>query len=322
MRRPTYVRSSGAGQLYLSCSGIGASFRNALGNHRGARIALGLAAGHLRDHALNAAIGPAAAEIAANSVRHLGTAGMRMLVEESFGRYREPRSAEAALLGVVVDEGGLYGVRLRAASEAFGSNNLLALGLDGERSARVHGAVVHQHRAGAALSAIADTFRAGDVQVLAQGVEQRDPRLDFFGVFLAVDYQCHRNRAGAMNGDLLAFDLDHCRPGHQRYRSRNSGNLQKVAPGKIGGPVVFLAHEEFSLTRIRRADSNCVAGMECVSSGGVVLFCSQERCSWIPTTTAATQKQVVSNQVQEGRADPAGKSGERRERPQQPVAVF
>ena len=56
------------------------------------------------------------------------------------------------------------------------------------------------HGAGTASAAIADPLAAGDVEVVAQGVEQRDARFDVRGHLLAVDGQLQEDRRGTVAG--------------------------------------------------------------------------------------------------------------------------
>ena len=60
---------------------------------------------------------------------------------------------------------------------------------DGERQARIDPPAVDQHRAGAALAVIAALLRAGQVEMVAQRVEQGRPRRDIELRLDAVDGQ-------------------------------------------------------------------------------------------------------------------------------------
>src|SRR5688500_3390126 len=61
---------------------------------------------HLEHGLADARIGAAAAEVARQAVMDLGERGSGVAVEEGLGRDDEAGGAEAALLGVVLDEGG------------------------------------------------------------------------------------------------------------------------------------------------------------------------------------------------------------------------
>src|SRR5262245_2050507 len=110
-----------------------------------------------------------------------------MFFQQRRAGHDEAGSAEPALLRVVVPEGLLDRVELAVLFESFDGPNLLALRLDGQRRAGVDRLAVNDHRAGAASGAIAHAFGAGDVQIVAQRVEQRDARLDTYLLRGAVD---------------------------------------------------------------------------------------------------------------------------------------
>ena len=76
----------------------------------------------------------------------------------------------------------------------------LALGVDGEHGAAIDGLAVHDDGAGAAGAAVADALGAGQAEPVAQGVEQRDARLDRELVRLAIDLESDRHRTGTHYG--------------------------------------------------------------------------------------------------------------------------
>jgi hypothetical protein len=67
----------------------------------------------------------------------------------------------------------------RGRAQAFDGGDLGALVHDGQRQAGVDALAVHQHGAGAALPVVAALLGAGQVQVLAQGVEQARAVVEF-----------------------------------------------------------------------------------------------------------------------------------------------
>ena len=99
--------------------------------------------------------------------------------------------AVAALKAVVVDERLLQRVQDFALGQALNGRDFFALGHHGQREAAVHAAAVDQHRAGAALAVVAAFLRARQVEVFAQRVEQRHPRLGLNGAHGAVHFQAH-----------------------------------------------------------------------------------------------------------------------------------
>jgi hypothetical protein len=58
---------------------------------------------------------------------------------------------------------------------------------DGEREAAVDSPLVDENGAGAALALIAPLFASGEMQVFAQGIEERRAGIDVERVNLAVD---------------------------------------------------------------------------------------------------------------------------------------
>ena len=53
-----------------------------------------------------------------------------------------------------------------------------AFGFHGQHRAGINRFAIDQHGAGAARAAVANFFRAGEIEPVAQGIEQRDARLD------------------------------------------------------------------------------------------------------------------------------------------------
>ena len=58
-----------------------------------------------------------------------------------------------------------------------------------EAEAGINPPAIHQNGARAALAVIATFFRTGEMQMLAQRVEQRHARIEFERVILAVDFE-------------------------------------------------------------------------------------------------------------------------------------
>src|SRR5437899_11440440 len=131
----------------------------------------------------------AAAEVAADGLADLRLGGILVAGEQGAARDHHPRRAVAALQPVVLPERLLDRVQLSVLLQAFHRGDLRALGLDGEDRARLHRIAVEQHRAGAAVRGVAADVRAGQAQVLAEQVDEQQPRLDLHAVRSAVDGQ-------------------------------------------------------------------------------------------------------------------------------------
>ncbi len=135
-------------------------------------------------------IGSAAADVAAHAFANLvvGEFGMSdaagfegdgaegvvfVLFEERDGGADLAGGAVAALEAVVFEEGGLDGVEIVAFGEAFDGGDFGSVGHDGEGEAGVDAAAVDEDGAGSALAVVAALFAAGELEVFAQGVEER-----------------------------------------------------------------------------------------------------------------------------------------------------
>ena len=120
-----------------------------------------------------------AADVALDRVADL-VVGRVAVAGEQVGRgHDHARRAEAALQAVLLPEGGLERVELvRAGGHALDGGDGGAVGLDGEHRARLHGAAVDVDGAGAALAGVAADVGAGQVEVLADGLDEQPSRLD------------------------------------------------------------------------------------------------------------------------------------------------
>src|SRR5688572_27620336 len=108
-------------------------------------------------------------------------------VEQGLRGHDEAGRAETALLGVVLDECSLERMELARPAAPLDGLDGPALGLDGEHGAGVDGLAFEEDGAGAAGAAVADLLGAGEVEVVAQGVEQGDPGLESGLARLAID---------------------------------------------------------------------------------------------------------------------------------------
>ena len=77
----------------------------------------------------------------------------------------------------MLDEGGLNGVQDFALGQPFDRGDLRAVQADGKRQTGIDAPAVDQHRAGAALAAVAALLGSGEIEPLAQQVEQGDARI-------------------------------------------------------------------------------------------------------------------------------------------------
>src|SRR3954452_7016110 len=80
--------------------------------------------------------------------------------------------------------------------QAFDGGHLAALALRCERQARQHALAVEQHRAGAARALVAAVLRAGQVELVAQCIEERDAAVETPPPGAPVDPQHHVDAGG------------------------------------------------------------------------------------------------------------------------------
>ena len=192
-------------------------------------------------------VGAAAAQVAAHPEADLGDGRRRLRAQQALGRHDLSRRAVAALERVLVGERLLDRPQLLAAHQALDGRDLVALGLERERQAGVARHAVDQHRAGAALAALAAGLGAGQAEPLAEDVEQRPARLDEQPVAPAVDEERDLGRLDRV-GDLWGCRL--ARPAERRGGDRAGAQRAEEAapahPVRAGVLVVswFPGHDD------------------------------------------------------------------------------
>ena len=118
-------------------------------------------------------------------------------VEQRLRAHHEAGRAEAALAAVHGQERGLDGVEVVDAAEALDGLDGAVAHLQREELAGVDGSAVEQDGAGAALAAVAAALGAGEVELVAQGAQERPAMVDLQLAGLAVDVE---GDAGAWHG--------------------------------------------------------------------------------------------------------------------------
>src|SRR5574338_877174 len=103
----------------------------------------------------------AAAEVAAQRRADLGLARRRVAAQERFGAHDQPRRAESALRAEPLVEGALQPAHPAPFGQRLDRLDAVALDAGGERDAGKPRLAVDQHRAGAALPAVAALLGAG-----------------------------------------------------------------------------------------------------------------------------------------------------------------
>src|SRR6516225_11395589 len=117
------------------------------------------------------------AEVAGEPVARLGLRRARIAVQEGFGGDQQARRAEAALQGRVLQEFPLQRMEIMAARHALDRLDGAAFGLDRKHQARADQAAVDGHAAGAAITGAASLLAAGQMQLVAQHIQQGELRL-------------------------------------------------------------------------------------------------------------------------------------------------
>ena len=129
----------------------------------------------------------AAAEVVGEVEADLVLGRIGVLVEQGFGGDEEAGRTDAALQGGAFQKALLERVQVAVLGEAFDRFDLGPFGFDREDQAAVHRQAVHEHGARAAVAVVAAFLRAGQVQRIAEHLQEALPRLaEEFGGF-AVD---------------------------------------------------------------------------------------------------------------------------------------
>ena len=118
-------------------------------------------------------IGAATAQVARDRPRHVLPGRIGIRAQQGHQRHHLAGRAEAALVGIGIDERLLHRVQLTARREALDRLDRSARAGMHERHARVHGPTVDEHGARATGALVAHLLRAGEAAVRAQGIEER-----------------------------------------------------------------------------------------------------------------------------------------------------
>src|SRR5215212_9134764 len=149
----------------------------------------------------------AATEIARERLADLVLVRLGLVREQVRGRDHEPGCAETALHGARLDEGLLNAMEPAVVGQALDRHHLVAVGLSSEDETRADERPVQQNRARPALALLARVLRPGQLEPLAQRVEQALAGPDLGLALLAVDREFHPhsgNTPAAAVGMLLS----------------------------------------------------------------------------------------------------------------------
>ncbi len=101
------------------------------------------------------------------------------MVEQVHGGHHHAGGTEATLEAVFFLEALLDGVKITILGKAFHGNNFAAIDLSGQHGAGFCGLPIDQDVTGSAAARITANVGAGQLQVLAQEVDEQGPGLHF-----------------------------------------------------------------------------------------------------------------------------------------------
>ena len=155
----------------------------------------------------------AAADVALQRLLDLVLGRARVLAQQRGRAHQHPRRAVAALERVVLVERLLQRRQLAVLAEPLDGLDARAVRLDGEQHAALHEHAVEDHRARAAVAGVAADVAAGQVEVVAQEMDEELARLDVALVGRPVDgdRDVHQRVAASLRG-ARREDLGEVRP--------------------------------------------------------------------------------------------------------------
>jgi len=156
-----------------------------------------------------------------------------LFIKERGGGTDLTGSAVAALKGVVLEEGGLYGAEVVALGEAFNRGDLASIGYGSEGETTVYSAAVQNNGACSTLAVIAALFAAGQIEVLPESVEKGSTGIEGERFGLAVHFEGDRDCLGSAGRCLLSrlsggyVGNSGCHAGTEDAGSFNEGSAGK-----------------------------------------------------------------------------------------------
>jgi hypothetical protein len=145
---------------------------------------------HRRD---NIRVCAAPADIAAHTFADIVVIRPARFFHQRSRRHHLSRRAVTALKSVMLQKRCLHRMQLPIPFESFDGGNLVSLVHDGKSQTGIYPPSVHMYRTGSALAVIATFFRAEELQVFAQRIKQRYPRLKTDAMLVAIypEHQGH-----------------------------------------------------------------------------------------------------------------------------------
>src|SRR5216684_441013 len=120
----------------------------------------------------NLKIACAAAKISGDCSANLVASGVRILIQQSFGRHQNCRRAIAALRSSKIGKSILQGIKASIFSQAFDRQNLLSTTFESKHEAGKHGLAAQANGASSAFSKFTAVLRARVAEILVQNFQQ------------------------------------------------------------------------------------------------------------------------------------------------------
>jgi hypothetical protein len=109
---------------------------------------------------------------------NLGSRRTRPLAKERSAAHHHTGRAEAALHGIVLDEGRLHGMQPLSLRQALDGRHTTSADVDGQEHAGAYGCAVEPDRAGRARPTVARSLGAAESKIVSQQLSERGARLD------------------------------------------------------------------------------------------------------------------------------------------------
>ena len=144
------------------------------------------------------------------------------------------RGAEAALEGVVFNEGCLHGMQSAAVGQTFDRRDLAAFRHDGEREAGQDAPSIDMDGARTAFAAVAALLRAGQLDALSQGIDQGGADIEFKLMGSTIDPEiCGDRGISRCLGSTRLLEAEHW-GGNDNEGCRRGAEFQQFAPVDFG----------------------------------------------------------------------------------------
>src|SRR5690242_8957581 len=191
----------------------------------------------------------APAEIAADSVANLLGGGIGVLADKSRAGDDKAGRAEATLLGIVMHERLLHLVHPFRCPQSFDRGDFAAFGLYSQHRAGINRMAIHKDRAGTARATVANLFATGEIEPVAQRIQQGDTRFGVEFARLAVDPEAQGDLTRARDASLGGKGVLQTARGKQTGGHRTYADpFEEAASGEAGGigRVNFVRHDRLS----------------------------------------------------------------------------